>query len=391
MAFESNNKTETNKQESKTILIAAGGTSGHIYPALAIATELRSLKPSCHIVFSGIIDSLEHEMAIEEGFDFEPITAQNLPSRYDRRYLSWFFRNFRGMRLSYKTVKSLKPDLVLGTGGYVSAPVIAVSKMMRIPYVLHEQNSVPGRANRFFSKSAETVFISYDISRTHFSRKTNLVLTGNPVRHEFYLLEKSTSRELLGIDKKSFVVLVMGGSLGAKRVNDAVKGLLRNDQWITFVDQHPNLVLFVSTGTQNDERVADMLSAIPHVSAEPFYHDAPARIATCDFYVGRAGAMTCAEISALGKPSLLIPYPHAADDHQTENANVMKLAGAAFVCDDDSFNSHVLLECIRSAVNESELIKTMGENAKALATPQASRTIAEHIINKLYSYEHQSR
>ncbi len=387
MAFGKGRAHEQERSADKTVLIAAGGTSGHIFPALAIAKELRTLCPTCRIVFCGIADRLEHKMAIQEKFEFRHVTAQNLPSRNDRRYWSWLKRNVRGLRLSHKAIKELKPDVVLGTGGFVSAPVIAVAKMMRIPYVLHEQNSVPGRANRFFAKSAERVFISYDISRSYFSRKANLHLTGNPVRPEFYLLEKASARQSIGIDDDAFVVLVMGGSLGAKTINDAVNGLDLDGRWSRLVKENPQILLMVSTGTQNDESVAEKLSALPHVSASSFYHDAPARIAACDFYVGRAGAMTCAEIMALGKPSMLIPFPYAADNHQTENANVMEREGAAFVCDDRKFNSTTLLEVVRSAIREEDLLAEMGAKAKSLATPYASRVIAEQMIDLIYRHE----
>jgi len=139
----------------------------------------------------------------------------------------------------------------------------------------------------------------------------------------------------------------------------------------------------VSTGVQNGELAAERLNAIPHIHASLYFDDAPERIAACDFYVGRAGAMTCAEIAALGKPSMLIPYPHAADDHQTENARVMEEAGASFVCEDRSFDSHILLETIRSALVEKELLALMGQRAADLATPDASRTIADHIMHLL--------
>lgn len=391
MALYEGQANKLNKGESRTVLIAAGGTSGHIFPALAIAKELRAICPPCRIVFSGVIDGLEHKMALQENFEFSPVTAQNLPSRNDRRYWTWLTRNIRGMRLSYKAMKTLKPDIVLGTGGYVSAPVLAIAKMLRIPYVLHEQNSIPGRANRFFSKSAEKVFISYDVSRPYFAEKANLVLTGIPIRPEFYLFEKSEAREILDIAPDAFVVLVMGGSLGAKTINDAVGGLKDDSRWSQLVEQYPQLLLVASTGTQNDESVAERLNVLPHVSAASFFHDAPARIAACDFYVGRAGAMTCAEITSLGKPSMLIPYPYAADDHQTENANVMHRAGAAYVCDDRSFDSNTLLEVISSAIQEKDLLDEMGARALSLATPDASRVIAEQIVDLLYQHESPKR
>ncbi len=374
---------ENNNHPSKTVLIAAGGTSGHIFPAIAIASELRSVCPSCRIVFSGIADSLEHKSALEEGFEFSPITAQNLPSRNDRRFFKWLFNNLRGIRLSRRILKNLNPDLVIGTGGYVSAPVIAAASMSRVPYVLHEQNSVPGRANRLFAKRAKAVFISYDVSRKHFSNKVKLILTGNPVRPDFYRLEREGSRNKLGIDRDTFVVLVMGGSLGARKINNAVECLDRESGWSALLEKYPNLRLFVSTGVQNGELAAERLNAIPHIHASLYFDDAPERIAACDFYVGRAGAMTCAEIAALGKPSMLIPYPHAADDHQTENARVMEEAGASFVCEDRSFDSHILLETIRSALVEKELLALMGQRAADLATPDASRTIADHIMHLL--------
>lgn len=369
------------KRSYNTILIAAGGTSGHIYPALAIASALKESLPSTGLVFCGVPGSLEQAMVEAEGYDFRPIMAQNMPSRQDRRYWGWFTRNTRGLFKSLAILRKERPRLVIGTGGYVSAPLVAAARFLRIPYLLHEQNSVPGRANRLFASRAKTVFISYDVSRSFFRRKDHLVLSGNPIRPLFSTLDRSKARQALSLSEDLFLILVMGGSLGARTLNTAVARLDDDGSWSSLLKEHPELRLTISAGVQSKEACVRELAGLPGMlRAEAFFHDAPYWIAACDLFVGRAGAMTCAEIAAQAKASILIPFPYAADDHQTANARAMEEAGAAIVVPDKEFDSQKLLETIKVLIDDPDRLARMGEGAGRWALPDAAGIIAENVL-----------
>lgn len=372
----------------KTILIVAGGTSGHIYPALAIASALKETLPSVNLVFCGVEASLEEKMVKREGYDFRPIQAQNMPSRSDKRYLSWMVRNSRGFFMALSLLREIRPCLVIGTGGFVSAPVMVAARLIRIPYMLHEQNSVPGRANRMFARGAQRVFISYETSRRYFKRGDKLVFSGNPVRPLFFDLDRQKARQHLALREDCFLVLVMGGSLGARTLNQAVAHMDDQGGWSDLLARQPQVKMAVSVGVQGEASYAEVISALPGIAkAESFFLDAPYWIAACDLFIGRAGAMTCAEIAALAKPSILIPFPHAADDHQTENARAMQEAGASRVFTDDQFDSRKLLETIEAMMGDPQALALMGQKAGQRATPQAAAKIAGVIAAAIHDHE----
>ncbi|HPX92915.1 MAG TPA: undecaprenyldiphospho-muramoylpentapeptide beta-N-acetylglucosaminyltransferase [Bacillota bacterium] len=365
------------KKSSQTIVIAAGGTSGHIYPAFAIASAIREALPSVSFIFCGAAGGLEQSMVESEGYTFRPIPAQNMPHRKDRRYFSWAWKNMTGVLKSRSLLKEEAPLLVIGTGGFVSAPLIAAARCMKIPYILHEQNAVPGRANRLFARRAQAVFISYESSRVHLPEKGRIIFSGNPVRPLFLELDRARARETLGLGEEIFLIMAMGGSLGSRTINTAFAHMDDEGGWTALMARYPRLRLVISTGVQSSVDCAGEIAALPGVlEAEPFFHDAPYWIAACDLFIGRAGAMTCAEISSQGKPSVLIPFPHAVDDHQTENARAMEEAGASLVLSDEEFNSRRLLEILEHLIARPDLLQAMSESAHRWATPDAAAVIA---------------
>lgn len=376
------------KERSQTIIIAAGGTSGHIYPAFAIAAGIQRILPAVRFIFCGAPGGLEQIMVESEGYNFHPIPAQNMPNRRNRRYFSWAWTNIRGMLKSRALLKAQIPQLVIGTGGFVSAPLIAAARCMGVPYFLHEQNAVPGRANRLFARRARAVFISYESSRSCFARGGHIVFSGNPVRPLFFELDRARAREALDIADDVFLVMVMGGSLGSRTINTALARMDDAGGWTALLDKYPQLRLAVSTGVQSPVGYPEEIAALPGVlTAEPFLHDAPYWIAACDLFIGRAGAMTCAEIASQGKPSVLIPFPHAVDDHQTENARAMEEVGASLVFSDGDFNSQQLLETLDRLIAQPDLLAAMSKSARRWATPDAAGTIAEMVAAVLENDE----
>ena len=376
------------KRNAQTIIIAAGGTSGHIYPAFAIASGIREVFPQVRFIFCGVAGGLEEKMVADEGYEFHPIPAQNIPSRHDPRFFSWIGNNCKGLMRSRALLRKERPGLVIGTGGFVSAPLVAAARGLGIPYILHEQNAVPGRANRLLAAKARAVFISYEDSRPYFKKKARLLFSGNPVRPLFFELDRKKARDRLDIDDKVFLVLVMGGSLGSRTLNTAVARLDEEGGWSSLLNRYPRLGLAISTGVQSSAGLAEEIGRMPGViEASPFLHDAPYWIAACDLFVGRAGAMTCAEIASQGKPSILVPFPFAVDEHQTVNARSMEQAGAAVVIEDGAFQSRLLLETLEEMIENPGRLEAMSASAYSWATPEAAAIVAAKALAVLHEDE----
>ncbi len=373
------------KRRNHTLILGAGGTGGHIYPALSIAAAFHKAAPSMRIVFCGEEGSLEESRVQKAGYVFYPISAYPLPVKRIGNYVTWFLKNLRGITSSLSFLRKERPLLVFGTGGYVTAPLITAARLCRVPYFLHEQNSIPGRANRLFSKGAQCVFISYEASRSNFGDNVSLSFSGNPVRSVFQTLEKESSRQKLGLDSDTFLILITGGSLGAETINRAVEGLGTNasEGWQHFLKRYPKVQVLVSTGQLRDPSLAEKLSNISHVQARTYIDDLPLWLSASDLYIGRAGAMTLAEVTALAKPSVLVPFPHAADNHQNENARIMKAAGASYVCEDRTFNANVLLNTIERLISDPEALDLLGMKSGELAVMDSAEKIVEATLQMI--------
>lgn len=370
---------ENGKNRAPTVMLAAGGTSGHINPALAIATEIRRHCPEVRLIFCGLKDNLEEEMAARETIPFFPIAARGLPTRKSPHVLRWVRDNMRGIRQAKNLISREKPALIIGTGGYVMAPVLMAAQRMKVPYVLHEQNTFPGRANRFFARRARYVFVSEPHSVRYFPKRANTVLTGNPVQPIFYELDTEKARKALHIDRDCFLIIVSGGSLGASTLNRAVCDMAQGEAWKAWTDAHPETMIMLSTGQEAWDKAEPLFTSLPHVHAIPYMHNMAYWLAAADFVVSRAGAMSCAEIATLGKPSVLVPYPLAAGDHQTLNAKALQETGGATVCRDEAFNADCLFSYIQTFGTHPERLSEMGERVRLRASDSPAARIFEYI------------
>lgn len=351
-------------------MFGAGGTSGHINPALAIADHVRLKEPDADILFCGIINGLEHEMTGRSGYEMKGIRALGVPEQTRRGIGSFLTENTAGVLESRRLIKHFKPDVVISTGGYVGGPLVTAALWSRVPVLLHEQNAYPGRANRLLAPYTHSVCISFPESGKYFSKRTHLVLSGNPVRPVFFEAERALSRKKLGIADDVFQILLLGGSLGASSLSKAVIGLQDVPLWHTLRTDH-NVRLTMSTGK---EQAADFLAqanGVDGVHAVAYLHDVPDWMAASDLFIGRAGAMTCSELAAVGLPSILVPYPFAANDHQTFNALTMMNAGASDTIDDARLTSAWMTNAIMELINNPEKRNDMSLAARRLAIHDA--------------------
>ncbi|MDD2426482.1 MAG: undecaprenyldiphospho-muramoylpentapeptide beta-N-acetylglucosaminyltransferase [Eubacteriales bacterium] len=366
-------KTSQNNSK-KTVVFAAGGTSGHIHPALAIASEIRDRNPDVRIIFCGLKGNIEEEMVPAAGYEFVPVSARGIPTKYSPRLFRWVKDNIQGIRTARLLMRKVNPVLVIGTGGYVTGPVIMAAMQYKIPYVLHEQNVSPGRANRFFARRADHVFVINEASKNHFPVLDTITVSGNPVQPDFLSLDKEQGRHAVGISEERFLIVVTGGSLGALRLNKAVSDLRDHPEWLSLVEEHPELIVMLSTGKEIANTPA-VYEGISNVQVTNYLYNMAQWMAASDLVISRSGAMTCAELVALAKPSILVPYPQAVDDHQTKNAQTLADLGGAIMVKDEDFDSDYLVRKIRYFINRPEQLQKMSE-----ALSSADKTSAAELI-----------
>jgi UDP-N-acetylglucosamine--N-acetylmuramyl-(pentapeptide) pyrophosphoryl-undecaprenol N-acetylglucosamine transferase len=352
-------------------VFACGGTSGHVHPALAIAEKVRQDYPGAAIRFFGTARGMESEVVPAAGFAFTAIRARGFPRKLSADWLLALRDFFASRRQCRRLLRDLAPQAVVGTGGYVAGPVIAAALSLGIPVLLHEQNAYPGRSNRLLARRSQAVCVSFPGTGRFFPAGTPVSLTGNPVREVFFKTGRQEARQALAISEERPVVLAMGGSLGARTINEAVLGLVNPSG-------HPLVIL--SAGKQHYAAVSAAAAGIDWLDVREYLQDVHLYMAAADLVICRSGAMTCAELAALGKPSILVPYPYATADHQYFNARVLADAAAAHVIRDSELTPDRLQTMLAQLLEDRAALAAMGAAAAGLARPQA----AESICTRLY-------
>jgi UDP-N-acetylglucosamine--N-acetylmuramyl-(pentapeptide) pyrophosphoryl-undecaprenol N-acetylglucosamine transferase len=352
------------------VLIAGGGTGGHLFPGIAVAEEVKARDPGNEVLFVGTARGIEARVCPKQGWPLELIEASGLKTVGALGAVRGLLRVPRAMWQSRRILRRFRPDAVLGVGGYASGPVVLAARMAGIPTAILEQNSVPGLANKILGKIVRAVFLAFEETRPFFAAR-KIQLTGNPIRRQLAerLLTAGAQEKPAGAPPHLFC---FGGSQGARAVNalfaDAVR-LLR-ERGLRFTVTH-------QTGKDDLEptraRYGDV--GADGVDVRDFIDDMASEYARADLVVARAGAMTVSELTAVGRPAILIPYPTAADDHQTVNARAVADAGAALVFKQADLTPQALADAIAGLVNEPAALKRMQSAMKALSRPDAARDI----------------
>jgi UDP-N-acetylglucosamine--N-acetylmuramyl-(pentapeptide) pyrophosphoryl-undecaprenol N-acetylglucosamine transferase len=353
------------------ILVAAGGTGGHVFPAIAIADEIKKLSPHAEFLFAGTKRKIESRVVPQRGYAlaFIWISGFHRSVRFDN--LLFPIKVVVSLIQSFFLMKRFQPDIVIGTGGYVCGPVLYVASMLDIPTVVHESNSYPGLTTRMLSARATRIFTAFDTTARWLKRKDNIELVGTPTRDVLGTISREEGMKFFNLDPSKKTVLVFGGSLGAASVNQAVKLLLDD-----FIDS--DIQLIWQTG-KTDELLAGKIPALGNCRVYTFIDKMEYAYSAADIVVCRAGATTLAELTRLGKASILIPYPHAAADHQTVNARTLVDAGAAVMIPDRDVKMK-LKEVIHSMINDGRKLEQMNEASRAIGKPNAGREIAQRIL-----------
>lgn len=363
------------------LLVTGGGTGGHIYPAISIALEYKERHKSTEILYVGRQEGLESEIVPTYGLNYERIPITYLKKKGIKGLFKYGVSLLSALIKSYKIIKRFNPDVIIGTGGYVTGPLLFVGQHMKIKTVLHESNAYPGKANRFFSKKADIVFVSYEAAKTRFPEAKNVVMAGTPVRKEFAEVNRQQSRKKLGIEDDEFLVVSFGGSGGAKKLNESVMELMKkmNDEKkirYIHVTGKSYYNVFLKRQMELDIKFQE------HIEVLPYIDDMPSYMGAADLLITRGGALTLAEIMVLGTPSILIPSPNVTDNHQEHNAKALADLNATILLKEDEMDYFTLYQqIIELRDNPSQLLE-MRASLKQLSENDA-RTVVVKGISKL--------
>jgi UDP-N-acetylglucosamine--N-acetylmuramyl-(pentapeptide) pyrophosphoryl-undecaprenol N-acetylglucosamine transferase len=369
---------KTNHNNVK-LLFATGGTGGHIFPALAVAKQIKQYYPNTEILFVGSNHRIEMHLVPQHGF---PIVGLSLRSGLKRNLslhnFKVLFQTLKSLRESKKIIKKFKPNMVIGFGGYVTGPVLKKARCFNIPTAIQEQNAFPGLTNRLLSRSVNYIFTAFDGMENYFNG-SKIIVTGNPVRPD--IVNNRYSKEIalkkLELDLNLPVLLVLGGTLGAKSINHGIASLLEK------IDQH-NIQLIWQTGKNYISQAGELLDHLhpsTKIIVKDFFDDMALVYAAADAIIARAGALTIAELQVVGKPTILIPSPNVTHDHQMKNALKLKEKNAIILLKDEEINEK-LWSTIEEVLNNKELQATLSTNLKQMARPDAAEKLA-HIIMEI--------
>ncbi len=358
------------------LILTGGGTGGHIYPALALGRYIRRVNPGVDILFVGAKGGLEEQIVPQAGFAMETLKVRGIPRRLTPQLFKAFSMLGSSLAGALKILEAFRPDFVVGTGGYAAAPIVIASILKRKKFILHEQNVIPGMTNRLLAPWAYKVCLSFPGSGQFFLKRSNLVTTGNPRASEVGKYEKQTARMMLGMEAKLPLLLVVGGSRGALKLNQSAIDFLH------LAARRENIQVLYITGTAYYEEILAQLGALnlparfgKRLKVKPFHPEMPLCMAAADLIVTRAGATTLAEITALGLPAIIVPSPNVVHNHQLLNARELEQKGAAMLIEEKDLDGKVLGSYIDNLLNSPKKLEDMKINSKKIAFPQA----AEHI------------
>ena len=357
------------------VIISAGGTGGHIYPALAIINKIKEMEPNSEFLYIGTTNRMEKDLIPSLGYRYEGLEMTGFKRKLSLDNVKTVTNFINAIKKAKSIIKDFNPDIVIGCGGYVTAPVIYAAKKLGKKTFIHEQNSVVGLANKFLSRYTDKIGVSFESTIKEFPQG-KAVLTGNPCSEKALSIKKAT-KESLGIDKNKKLVLIVMGSLGSRTVNDKILSFIDK-----FKDKDYSLI-FV-TGTTYYEKIKDI--KVPNnVKILPFIYEMPSVMKITDLMVTRAGASTMSEITALAVPSIFIPSPFVTNNHQYKNAIDLVQNNAGIILEEKELTEQSLIQIIDETINDKEKLIDIKNNLKKIGIKDSSTRIynilKELIIN----------
>ncbi|MBR2721426.1 MAG: undecaprenyldiphospho-muramoylpentapeptide beta-N-acetylglucosaminyltransferase [Clostridia bacterium] len=365
------------------VLLTGGGTAGHINPLLAIADTVKWNVPNAEIAFVGVKGGREEDLVPREGYPLYYVDSVG----YSRPILSpkniraaWLTLTSPYSKKTCSILKEFRPDIVIGTGGYVCQPILSAAARMGIPCALHESNALPGRAVKLLQSKVDRVWINFEQSREHLKKKTEILTVGNPLRADYRAVNKQEARKKLGIPDDRFFILCFGGSVGAEAVNAAMLSVMQR-----VCARHPDVLLLHATGKQKYQDMAERVKALglqnlDNCTVKEYIYDMPQQMAAADLVISRAGAMTLSELAQLKKPCVLIPSPHVTDNHQYVNAKVLTDAGAALLVEEENLPAGALEDAVLELYRNRSALVQMEERIATFAGADANQKIWNDIL-----------
>lgn len=368
--------SDTSKE--KKYFITGGGTGGHIYPAIAICEALKADPQTTEIFYVGNPKNLEFEIAKKMGYKFLGVNVSGMPRKLGFKLIKWFFKLQIAVFKSLYYIKKYKPDAVFGTGGYVSAPALFAAQMAGVPFMIHDCDAQPGIVSKYIAPHAKCVSLAFEASKKSI-KSEHIEVNGNPIREEFKILSKEQARINLGLQNK-LTLCIMGGSQGAKSVNNAAVEIVQE------LSSKYDLQIILQTGKKNYEKTILKLKGIypdfetdKNIIIKPYFDDMVTILKATDIAVSRAGSLSISELCASAVAPILIPYPHAAADHQRKNADFMVEKRAALYLEDADTTKDTLLIAIEQLLDNPEKLATIQHNSFELAKLDATTNIVKQL------------
>lgn len=364
------------------VIIAAAGTAGHINPGLAIANKIKEEEKDSEIIFIGTTRGLENDLVPRAGYELKTIDAYGLSKKISIENIKKMYKTLKGFGEAKKIIKEFKPDIVIGTGGYICGATISSAHKLKIPTLLHESNAFPGKAVKILAGKANTILVSFKDAKDRIRKGANVVFTGTPVKIKKKAYKEEEREELLkkqGLKSNIPTVLVFGGSQGAKKINDAIVEIIKNKK-------NTNYQIIWATGPKQYDIIKEELKKssidienLLNIKVLPYIYNMEEMMNNVDIIVARSGAMTITEISNLGKPSILVPLPNVSHNHQLYNAKVLENVKAAKIILNDELDGEKLNKVITEIAESPEKMKEMGKNALKVSTTDVEEKIYEEI------------
>ncbi|MGN1298820.1 MAG: undecaprenyldiphospho-muramoylpentapeptide beta-N-acetylglucosaminyltransferase [Candidatus Scatovivens sp.] len=368
------------------VIISAAGTGGHINPGIAIANKIKQKEPKSEIIFIGTNRGLENDLVPRAGYKLKTIEAYGLKKEISLKNLKNIFKTFSSIKDAKKIIDEFKPDVVIGTGGYICGPVFSAALSRKVPTVLHESNAYPGKAVKMFSKNVDKILVGFEEAKQILAGAKDVVVTGTPtkIRKKNITEEnKEKIKENLGVRNNLPIVLIFGGSQGAQKINEAISGIIErkineNYQiiWATGPKQYDIIKEKIEKSNMN-------INNLKNTKILPYIYNMEDLLNISDLVVCRSGAMTITEISIVGKPAIFIPLPSRSANRQEDNAMVLEKIGAAKIIQNDKLTYNNLAKEIDSIINKKSELEEMGKLANTIAPKNVEEKIYKEIVNAL--------
>lgn len=365
------------------VIIAAAGTGGHINPGIAIANKIKEQEPNSEIIFIGTNRGLENDLVPRAGYELKTIQAYGFNRKISLDNFKKMYKTFRSIGEAKRIIQEFRPDVVIGTGGYICVPVGMAAKKEKVPIILHESNAFPGIAIKMLSKKAETILLGFEDAKPRIPNAKRIVVTGTPtkVKHlEIPYNQKVQLIQQLGLQESIPVVLCFGGSQGAQSINDSLIRIIKKHK-------NTNYQIVWAAGPTQYEQVKESLKEcnmdiehLDRVKIVPYIYNMEEIMNVIDLVVCRSGAMTITEISNVGKPAIFIPFPFATENHQEYNAKVLEKVGAAKIVLDKNLTADLLNDMIENLVKDKEKLQKMGDRGRNIAIDNVEGKIYQEII-----------